>query len=339
MADVCRIERAIGETRACVYHKRQAMELYVRRWSEEKLPRVGEVFSGRVRAIDNQLMAAFVDLGIKNEAQGLLRFTLSPDAPRLLEGQMVRVEILREAEANKGPLIKFIELSDATDIIKEKSVSLEDMIKARFADIRFEDGVVQGVDWAWEPEVALKSGGNIFIEHTRAGTMVDVDTGAGPKVKTGVEAARQIVRQVRLRGIGGLILIDFPNFRKNKDRQDVWKTLEDGFKNDPNPVKLAPFSRFGTVEIVRTRHGKSIAQTLMVGGQFTSETTAITGLRRLMTEASVHNGAKLVLALPEHAYEWLEAGHIDWKLAVADKIGARFRLTQASKLDVYVDEA
>ena len=337
MAKLCRIEQAVGEERAAVIDHKRDMEYYVRRWSDRDIARKGEIFSGRVKRIDKDLMAAFVDLG--NNESGLLRFAITPSAPRLIEGAMIRVAILRQAEPGKGPLVKFIEPSEAKTPIKEKSVSLREAISARYPGIVFENGHINGIEAAAETEIALQGGGYIYIEHTRAGTMIDVDTATGQKSEVGKAAAREIARQIRKRGIGGLILIDFPNFRKRKTKADVWQTFKDGFNNDPDMPKIAPWSRFGTIEMTRTREGPPIAQILLhPNGSPTPETLALSGLRRLTTEAQIDGGTRLVLQLPEAGFVWLESGIIDWRTNLAERIGQRFRIVTGKTITVYKDD-
>ncbi len=336
MGDVCKIEHAVGETRAAVLHKNKPVEYFLRRWSKRGEPQAGDVFSGRITALDKNAMLAFVDLGA---SPGVLRFSMNPGGVRFHEGQMVRAQVLRAGETGKGPLLKFIETSDSKTPGPEITQSLEDFIKARFPDIQFEKGAVDDISWVAQSEVSIVGGGYIYIEHTRAATMIDVDSGGGQKLKTSIAAAREIARQIRLRGIGGLVLIDFPNFRKKKERADVWQTFHDQFTNDPNLVKIAPFSRFGTIEMTRQRTGATIAQILCgPNGEPNAETLALQALRRLVKEARLDGGAKLVLQVPEAAYDWLEAGHIKWRSALEDKIGARFVLKKGDRLDVYKDE-
>ncbi|PHR57957.1 MAG: hypothetical protein COA43_11310 [Robiginitomaculum sp.] len=333
---LCHIEHAVGETRAAIIYKKQVVEYYIRRWSSKNTPHAGDIFSGRVSSVDKGLMAAFIDLG--QGPAGLLRFSMSPNAPQLNEGQMVRVKILRDAEPGKGPLVGYVELSKAPYIQVETSQSLEDSLLEKYPHVKFEDKPVNGISWAVEEENALKDGGFIYIEHTRAATMIDIDTAGGQKTKVSIAAAKEIARQVRLRGIGGLILIDFPNFRKKKDRADVWQTLSDCFANDPNAVKIAPFSRFDTVELTRSRSGATLAQILLgQDGEPTAETKALKGLRRLLKEGRIDGGAKLILELPQDAYDWLEAEHIEWKNGVIGKIGQRFTLKLGTNIDVYKD--
>ncbi len=337
MAKLCRIEQAIGEERAAVIAHKRDIEYYVRRESEAGIARKGDVFSGRVKRIDKDLMAAFIDLG--NGESGLLRFAMTPGAPRLVEGAMIRASILRQGETGKAALLKYMEPSDAKNPVKEKSSSLREAISARYPGIKFEDGHVNGIEAVAETETALQGGGYIYIEHTRAGTMIDVDTGTGQKSEVGMTAAREIARQIRRRGIGGLILIDFPNFRKRKIKADVWQTFKDGFNDDPDMPKIAPWSRFGTIEMTRTRRGPSIAQILLgPDGCPTAETLALAGLRRLATEAEIDGGSRLVLQVPEAGYNWLETDSINWRQDLAQRIGQRFRVVAGNIIDVYKDD-
>ena len=333
----CTIEHAIGETRAAIHHKGKDVEYHLRRWSDEGVPRAGDIFSGRVTKVDSQLMAAFIDLGAGDQP-GLMRFSMTPNAPRLSEGQMVRVRIVRDAEPNKGPLVEFTDISDAEKPGAEKTGRLEDFIASRYPNIKIDQGLVGGIDYVSDTEVALKVGGYIYIEHTRAGTMIDIDTAGGQKTKVSIAAAREIAAQLRLRGIGGLVVIDFPNFRKKKDRSDVWQTLQDCLHSDPNITKIAPFSRFDTVELTRSKSGLTIGQIMLDKfGEPSAETMALKGLRRLEKEARVDGGARLVLQLPQKAFEWLQSGVIAWEQALSERIGARFKVVSGDKLDVFKD--
>ena len=99
------IEDAVGETRAAIYEGRHLVELYVRRTSEAERPYIGDVFCGQIRRVDKDMAAAFVDLGYGPD--GLLKFSAASGAPRFQDGQRIEVDIIREAEAEKGPVLKF----------------------------------------------------------------------------------------------------------------------------------------------------------------------------------------------------------------------------------------
>jgi len=327
----------IGETLAAVYDGKKPVELHLARASEARRAFPGDVYSGRVRAVDTSLSAAFLELGAG--PQGFLNFSLAPGAPKFREGQMLRVSVTREAEGEKGPIMAFIEMSDADEPRREKGGNLKSRLLARFPGAEVTTGDIPDFDAAIERDVALKGGGSISIEPTKAVCAIDVDTGmGGSKKKVSLAAAKEAARQVRLRGIGGLILIDFPNMRSKKDRDDVWQTLADNFENDPNAIKLAPMSRFGTVEISRAKPHRSLPEMMTDRyGLPTAETLALRGIARLAAEGAASGGAKLELTAPRHVLDWLERNKDLWHSALTDKIGARFSVALGETLDVKAD--
>lgn len=117
-------------------------------------------------------------------------------------------------------------------------------------------------------KVALKSGGHIVIEHTEAMVVIDVNSGkyAANKeqemnsLRTDLEAAREIVRQLRLRDIGGLIVIDFIDLEEDKNRKKIYDELKKEFKKDRAKVSILPMSDFGLIEITRQRVRQNIMQ-------------------------------------------------------------------------------
>src|SRR3974390_571898 len=124
---------------------------------------------------------------------------------------------------------------------------------------------------ALRPKVWLKSGGYIVINQTEALVAIDVNTGKyGGKsnrledtiVKTNTEAVKEIVRQVRLRDLGGIIVIDFIDMDERKNRQKVMQALEEALRNDRAPSKVLQFNDFGLVAITRKRVKKSLERTL-----------------------------------------------------------------------------
>lgn len=331
------ISERIGETRAAVYDGKKCVELHLARASEARRAFPGDIYSGRVSSVDTSLSAAFLDLGAG--PQGFLNFSLAPGAPKFREGQMLRVSVSREAESGKGPIMAFIEMSDADEARREKGGNLKSRLLARFPDAQVTDSNIPDFDAAIERDVALKGGGSISLEPTKAICAIDVDTGmGGSKKKVSLAAAKEAARQIRLRGIGGLILIDFPNMRSKKDRDDVWQTLADNFQNDPNAIKVAPMSRFGTVEISRAKPHRSLMEMMTDRyGQPTAETLALQGVARLVSEGAASGGAQLTLTAPRKAYDWLERNKDLWHDALSKKIGARFSTALGETLDVKAD--
>ena len=109
--------------------------------------------------------------------------------------------------------------------------------------------------------VALAGGGSISIEETRAAVVIDVD-GGGRKdaLALNLEAAETIAREVRLRGLGGLVLIDFVDLDRAAERRRVDRRLADGFAGDPAARRHLPFSPLGVVEMTRQRLGVPLAE-------------------------------------------------------------------------------
>lgn len=121
-----------------------------------------------------------------------------------------------------------------------------------------------------ERKIWLKSGGYIAIDSTEALVTIDVNTGkyvgAGSFedtiLKTNLEAAREIAYQLRLRNLGGIIIIDFIDMEKEKNRVKVLKALEESLKGDRSPSKLLEISELGLVEMTRKRTRPSLEKTL-----------------------------------------------------------------------------
>ena len=124
---------------------------------------------------------------------------------------------------------------------------------------------------ALRPKVWLKSGGYIVINQTEALVAIDVNTGKyvgrsnrleDTIVKTNTEAVKEIVRQVRLRDLGGIIVVDFIDMDERKNRQKVMQVLEDAMRADRAPYKILQFNDFGLVAITRKRVKQSLERSL-----------------------------------------------------------------------------
>ena len=131
--------------------------------------------------------------------------------------------------------------------------------------------VTAELEKALRPKVWLKSGGYIVINQTEALVAIDVNTGkyVGKSnrledtiVKTNTEAIKEIVRQIRLRDLGGIIVIDFIDMDERKNRQKVMQVLEEAMRVDRAPYKILQFNDFGLVAITRKRVKQSLERTL-----------------------------------------------------------------------------
>ncbi len=127
------------------------------------------------------------------------------------------------------------------------------------------------LDKALKSKVWLKSGGYIVINQTEALVAIDINTGKyvgktarleDTIVKTNIDAIKEIVRQIRLRDLGGIIVIDFIDMDERKNRQRVMQALEEALRADRAPSKVLQFNDFGLVAITRKRVKQSLERTL-----------------------------------------------------------------------------
>jgi ribonuclease G len=135
-----------------------------------------------------------------------------------------------------------------------------------------EYGVQQEIDKALRSKVWLKSGGYIVINQTEALVAIDVNTGryVGKRtgrledtiLKTNLEAVKEIVRQIRLRDLGGIIVLDLIDMEEKKNRQKVFQAVEQELRKDRSPSKALQVSDFGLVIVTRKRVKQSLERQL-----------------------------------------------------------------------------
>ncbi len=131
--------------------------------------------------------------------------------------------------------------------------------------------ITSELEKALRPKVWLKAGGYIVINQTEALVAIDINTGkyVGKSnrledtiVKTNSDAVKEIVRQIRLRDLGGIIVVDFIDMDERKNRQKVMQALEEAMRGDRAPNKILAFNDFGLVAITRKRVKQSLERTL-----------------------------------------------------------------------------
>ena len=134
-----------------------------------------------------------------------------------------------------------------------------------------EFGIQAEVEKALKPKVWLKSGGYIVINQTEALVAIDVNTGKyvgktsrleDTIVKTNVDAVAEIVRQIRLRDLGGIVVVDFIDMDERRNRNKVVQALEEALRSDRAPTKMIAFHDFGLVAITRKRVKQSLERAL-----------------------------------------------------------------------------
>jgi ribonuclease G len=201
----------------------------------------------------------------------------SKPAPLLLHHDLDIVQrILRDqlADTFKAIWIDNEELyEDVLSFVQRFQPSLVGKVKLYTRDAPIFDAfsITSELEKALRPKVWLKSGGYIVINQTEALVAVDVNTGkfVGKSnrledtiVKTNTEAIKEIVRQIRLRDLGGIIVIDFIDMDERKNRTKVMQVLEEAMRVDRAPYKILQFNDFGLVAITRKRVKQSLERTL-----------------------------------------------------------------------------
>jgi ribonuclease G len=129
-------------------------------------------------------------------------------------------------------------------------------------DALAESGAGEQLEEALARSIPLDGGGRLIIEVTAAFTAIDVDGGGRTALEVDLEAAREIARQVRLRRLGGTIVIDFVDLPSRRDRARLHTALRHAFEADPLPVDIAPMSAFGLIAVSRRRSGPTLAERL-----------------------------------------------------------------------------
>ncbi len=170
------------------------------------------------------------------------------------------------------------------------------------------------IETAYARQVPLPSGGAIVIDHTEALVSVDVNSARATKAgdiettafNTNLEAADEIARQLRLRDLGGLIVIDFIDMESTKNQREVETRLKDALRYDRARVQLGKISRFGLMELSRQRLRPALAESAYIpcprchgiGHIRGTESSALHILRILQEEAMKENTAQVVAQVP-----------------------------------------
>ena len=334
-------EDFIGETRAAVVDGDRVVELHIERWSERgaRVQR-GEVYRARVRSIDKSLNGAFCDLG--RGPDGFLPFGKQGRIDGVHEGAAIGVQINRESFQDKGPsLVLFdVEPGDAPEAVIEAppvAERLSMMFDAPVRTPREADLDLDALfDEALDPIVPLPGGGRLIIEPVTAMCVIDVDA-AGRKAQSGGAkfaldlnrvAAREAGRQIRLRGLGGVVAIDFLPLRKKADQNILAQTLSGAFKNDPAKIDIAPASRFAIVELARQRLGRALHEQMWSEYRVLStESLALDALRACERAVRARRASQLTMRASKAVKSWLDEDKIGWRSAWLKSYGFELTVT------------
>ena len=179
-----------------------------------------------------------------------------------------------------------------------------------FVKHRIEDGLAQ----IYSPVAPLRSGGYLVINQTEALVAVDVNSGKSTRerniestaLKTNLEAAEEAARQLRLRDLAGLIVIDFIDMEESKNNRLVEKRLKDCLKDDRARIQMGKISAFGLMELSRQRRRTGVLEGTThvcphcagVGRVRSVESSALSALRAIELEAARHGAGALMLRVP-----------------------------------------
>jgi Rne/Rng family ribonuclease len=187
--------------------------------------------------------------------QRLLRDQLSDDF------ESIRVDSEEEYQA----IVEFVNRIQPRLVRRVKLYTKDQPILEAYA-------VQAEIDKAIKPRVWLKSGGYLVINQTEALVAIDVNTGKfvgrgsgrleDTITRTNLEAVDEIVRQIRLRDLGGIIVLDLIDMEERRNRQKVMQALQEALRNDKSPTKVLSFNDFGLVIMTRKRVKQSLERTL-----------------------------------------------------------------------------
>ncbi len=214
-------------------------------------------------------------------------------------------------------------LIDTDDIFEQAQQFMSHVMPGNVARVkRYHDDVPlfsrfqieHQIESAYSRQVTLPSGGAVVIDHTEALVSVDVNSGRSTKgadieetaLRTNLEAADEIARQLRLRDLGGLIVIDFIDMESTKSQREVENRLRDALHFDRARVQTGKISRFGLLELSRQRLRPALAETSYItcprctgtGHIRSTESAALHTLRILEEEAMKENTGALHVQVP-----------------------------------------
>ena len=290
----------------------------------------GALLLGRVAEVRPELDAAFVELG--SDRPGFLP---GAAALGLSQGQTVTVRVRTDARGGKGALLAAAE-PVGTDrkppALLERPHPLARLLAAHpgvrrvvvddaaaFAEARrlfpdlaehHRDGSAfdrhdaeEAFEQALSLSVPLPLGGRLTIEPTAALTAIDVDSGLGRPADANREAVAAIARQLRLRNIGGQVVVDFVSAKDRKASYKLAAALKRAVADDPVPTHVFGVTPLGLVELTRERRGPSLAELMLERGTAISpRAAALAALRRVLAEAASRPGlAPLLVVAPEIA--------------------------------------
>ncbi|HXV77675.1 MAG TPA: Rne/Rng family ribonuclease, partial [Candidatus Polarisedimenticolaceae bacterium] len=204
------------------------------------------------------------------------------------------------------------------------------------------------IERIYKRRVPLPSGGEIVIDGTEALTAIDVNSARSKRqgdiednnLQTNLEAASELTRQLRLRDLGGLIVVDFIDMAASRNRSKVEKAMRDAMRGDRAKYDLTRLSKLGLMEIARQRlKGAKMASTYATcvacegyGLVKNVETAALAALRKLQTRSARANIGLMRVALPHDVATWLLNHKREELMRIEQRHSIRVEIVPSSKL-------
>ncbi len=339
MSQTLIIDRSPGEIRAGLFDENNlAQALFVERASEHlRRAHTGALYCGRVTALDHALNAAFVDIGIG--PPGFLPLGKSRGKTNIHEGSALAVRVRREAFTEKGPLLVLDNaekdfptqhcpalLTPAPDFVQR--ITPKDA-KVREASREGRELLDTAFEEVLNPLVLLPGGGELMIEPTRALVAVDVDTAADKSraLAVNLEAISVIFNHLALRGLAGIVAIDFAPMKGAKERKKLNTTLMQAVTARHSRMEAEPLNRFGVAVLTLQRRQRPLAETMLdKNGVASSETTALNSLRRVENEHRANPAKGITLEAAPSVIDWLETCREYWAEPLLSRLGGRLSL-------------
>jgi ribonuclease E len=340
------VDAAVGETREVLARAGVPIALRIARASDVgRRARWGELYCARVREIDRRRRGAFVDLGLR-DAPGFLPLgqdghaRIGRERLPLTQGAGIIVAIVREAAREKSAVVEIRESGhdgQSPHRIAQPECD-EDLTSARPADAAMRGKIDAAIEDALARTAPIPGGGALSIEPTAALVAIDVDAGgragaADPEhfaLELNIAAAREAARQIRLRNLGGVIVIDFVSMRSKAHDKKLDAAVRAAFAGDPWGVQLGGLSRFGMFDLARAQLRTPLHEQLReADGRLRVETVALMALRAVEREARATSGRQIACTMAPEVKAWLDAGEIDWRAELSGRIGMRWRLDAA----------
>jgi len=305
----------------------------------------------RLRRIVHGMLPDGFGVIIRTVAEGQSEDALKADLRRLMETWK---EIEQTVKSEKPPALLYKDLSTTSSVIRDlfnsevarvvvdskklyrditayvrgASPEMIDRIEAYRGNEPIFDafGIEKELQTAFSRKVPLKSGGYIIIEQTEAMVVVDVNSGRYAarqeqelnSLKTDLEAAREVVRQLRLRDIGGIVVVDFIDLDDERNKKKVYDELRKEFRKDRAKFTVLPMTEFGLVQITRQRVRQGFMKSFSEpcprcggSGMVLSKNTVLNQIERWIKRFRTdHRTFRLTLRVNPSVAEYLHEGTI-----------------------------